>query len=151
MLAVRPLERNGFWTTTQDYQIWVDHFGEASRAGGSGVLRRQSERQADGHSLRTAAKDHAPVVPQQRTDGLQVVTDVPEELINLQRSVVEEHAKLARPGGEAFDAQWQVWRTAAEDFQSAVTEYAARDEVSLSRYEVEQTAKKAVRHPEQGS
>ncbi|MFF7758906.1 hypothetical protein [Streptomyces griseorubiginosus] len=150
VLPVRPLDRLGFWTTTHDHQIWVDHFGEASPPGGSGVgPQRQSERQSDGHSRRTAAKDHAPVAPQQRTDRPQAVTRIPDELIHLQRSAVEERAQLADLDGEAYDAQWKAWRTAAEDFHAAVTDYAAQGDVSMSRYEVEQAVKNAVRHPDQ--
>ncbi|MFH9888562.1 hypothetical protein ACH4OQ_28430 [Streptomyces luteogriseus] len=149
VVPVWPLDRLGFWTTTQDYAIWVDHFGEASRAsrGGAGS-RRQSERQADGHSRRTAARDHTPGVPQQRADRFEVATGVPSELINLERSAMDEHARLAGLDGEAYDAQWKAWRMAAEEFHAAVTEYAAQSDVGMSRCEVEQAVKKAVRHPE---
>ncbi|MGW3631786.1 hypothetical protein ACWD7F_16740 [Streptomyces sp. NPDC005122] len=149
VLPVRPLDRLGFWTTLQEHQIWVDHFGEAIQRSGSGAgPRRQSEQQADGHSRRTAAKDHAPVVPQQRTDQSQFVKLIPAELINLERSAVEAHGKLAGTDGKAFDVQWKAWRTAAEGFHAAVTEYAARGDVPLSRYEVEQAVKKVARHSE---
>lgn len=146
---VWPLERLGFWTTAQDYEIWVDHFGEGSRSDGVGAgRRRQSEQQADGHSRRTAAKDYGPVVPQPRNGCSQAASDNPDGLIHLERTATEEHAKLASLDGDAYDAQWKVWRTAAEDFHAAVTEYAAQDDVSMSRAEVEQWVKKAVRHPE---
>ena len=56
-----------------------------------------------------------------------------------------QHAGL---DGEAYDAQWKAWRTAAEDFHAAVTEFAAHGDVSVSRYEVEQVVKLAVRHAE---
>ncbi|MFJ8080770.1 hypothetical protein ACIQ6Y_09040 [Streptomyces sp. NPDC096205] len=151
VLPIRPLERNGFWSSIRDYEIWVDHYGVASRPGGRGAPQRQSERRADGHSRRTAAEDHAPAVPQQRTDAFQVVTDVPDKLINLQRSAMGEHAKLASLDGAPFHAQWKAWRTAAENFHSAVTEHAARDDVTMSRYEVEQAAKSAARRSEQES
>ena len=72
----------------------------------------------------------------------------PDELIKLERSAVEAHAKLSGLDGEAYDVQWKAWRTAAEDFQAAVTAYAAREDVTTSRYEVEQAVKRAVRHPQ---
>ncbi|MFD7278381.1 hypothetical protein ACFV80_15355 [Streptomyces sp. NPDC059862] len=150
VLPVWPLDRLGFWTTTKDYQIWVDHFGGSSRSGGSGAAaqRRQSEQQGDGHSRRTSAKDYAPVVPQQRDGRSQVVLDIPDRLINLERSAMEEHAKLTGLYGEAYDAQWKAWRRAAEVLHAAVTEYAAHGDVGMSRHEVEQAVKRAVRHPE---
>lgn len=144
---VWPLERRGFWTTTQGYQIWVDHFGEDSRSGEAGQ-RRQSEQQADGHSRRTAAKDYASVVPQPRNGWSQAVLDIPDGLINLERSAMKEHAKLASLDGEAYDAQWKAWRTAAEVFHTALTEYAARGDVGMPRPELEQAVKRAVRHAE---
>lgn len=79
------------------------------------------------------------------------VEDIPDELIKLERSADAERGRLAGLDGEAYDAQWHQWRATAEAFQAAVTAYAARDDVSLSRHEVEQAAKKAVRHGEQGT
>ncbi|MCI3277608.1 hypothetical protein [Streptomyces cylindrosporus] len=75
------------------------------------------------------------------------MADIPDELIKLERSAVEAHAKLSGLEGEAYEAQWRAWHEAAAVFQAAVTEYAARDGVTMSRYEVEQAVKKAVRHP----
>ncbi|WP_406443065.1 hypothetical protein OHB14_29360 [Streptomyces sp. NBC_01613] len=75
------------------------------------------------------------------------MADIPDELIKLERSAVDEHAKLAGLDGEVYDVQWKAWRTAAADFQAAVTEYAAREDTSMSRHEVEQAVKRAVRHP----
>ncbi|MFE7167199.1 hypothetical protein [Streptomyces sp. NPDC057616] len=74
------------------------------------------------------------------------MADIPDELIKLERSAVEAHARLAGLEGEPYEAQWRAWRTVAEEFHAGVTEYAAREGVSLSRYEVEQAVKKAVRH-----
>ncbi|MFF1766835.1 hypothetical protein [Streptomyces sp. NPDC058249] len=149
VLPVWPLDRLGFWTTARDYQIWVDHFGEGSRsvAGGAG-RRRQSEQRADGHSRRTAAKDYVPVVPRQRDSRSQGVSDVPDGLIDLERSAMEEQAKLSGLTGEAYTAQWKVWRMAAEVFHAALTDYVAHVDVSMSRYEVEQAVKRAARHPQ---
>lgn len=74
------------------------------------------------------------------------VADDMDRLITLERSSETERAKLAGLAGEEYDAQWERWRGAAEAFQAAVTEYAGREDVKQSRYEVEQAAKKAVRH-----
>ncbi|MFF5304885.1 hypothetical protein ACFY5F_36590 [Streptomyces sp. NPDC013161] len=76
------------------------------------------------------------------------MADIPDELIELERSAEDKRAKLVGLVDEAYDAQWKAWRTAAEVFQTAVTEYAAREEVTMSRHEVEQAVKKVVRHPE---
>lgn len=76
------------------------------------------------------------------------MADIPDELIKLERSSEEERAKLAGLAGEEYQAQWKAWRDAAGVFQAAVTEYAARDDASMSRYELEQAVKKTVRHPE---
>lgn len=73
---------------------------------------------------------------------------LPPELIKLERAAVEAHAMLAGVDGEAYEEQWKAWRAAAGAFLAAVTEYAAREGVGMSRYEVEQAVKKAVRHPE---
>ncbi|MFE2547689.1 hypothetical protein ACFXGI_03935 [Streptomyces sp. NPDC059355] len=142
VVPVRPLERSGFWTTNRDYQIWVDHYGVGTRPSTDGTLRTWKEQQADGHSRHTAAKDHTPG-PQQQAGGHRAVTDVPDELIDLQRSTREAQAKLAGLEGGAFDAQLKEWRTAAETFHEAVTAYAALERVSRS--EVEQAAKNAAR------
>ncbi|MCX5293631.1 hypothetical protein [Streptomyces sp. NBC_00183] len=74
------------------------------------------------------------------------MADIPDELIKLERSAVAAHVRLTGLDGEAYDVQWKAWRTAAEDFQAAVTAYAAREDVAMSRHEVEQAVKRAVRH-----
>ncbi|MGW2460999.1 hypothetical protein ACWEOA_39225 [Streptomyces sp. NPDC004457] len=71
------------------------------------------------------------------------MTDIPGELVELERSCEAERAKLAGLCGEEYDAQWRAWRGAAEAFQTALTAYAARE--GGSRYELEQSVKKAVR------
>ena len=76
------------------------------------------------------------------------MADIPDELIKLERSALEAHARLTGLDGEAYDVQWKAWRTAAEGFQAAVTAYAAREDVAMSRYEVEQAVKRVVRHPQ---
>ncbi|MFE5924118.1 hypothetical protein [Streptomyces sp. NPDC056468] len=74
------------------------------------------------------------------------MADIPDELIKLERSAVEAHARLRGLDGEAYGVQWKAWRVAAEKFQAAVTEYAGRDDVTMSRHQAEQAVKKAVRH-----
>ncbi|MFJ8995575.1 hypothetical protein ACIRQH_34870 [Streptomyces sp. NPDC102279] len=69
-----------------------------------------------------------------------------DELILLERSSETERARLAGLAGDEYRAQWERWRSAAVAFQAAVTAYAGRDDVKESRYEVEQAAKRAVRH-----
>ncbi|MEV5176864.1 hypothetical protein AB0L10_38630 [Streptomyces flaveolus] len=72
------------------------------------------------------------------------MVQVPDELIKLERSAQEERAKLAGLTGDDYDAQWRRWREASEKVQSAVTAHAEAS--GASRYELEQAAKKAVRH-----
>ena len=74
--------------------------------------------------------------------------DIPDDLIKLEHAAEQEREKLASLDGEEYQAQWRRWREAGDRFQAAVTEYAARDEVDASRYQVEMAVKKAVRHPE---
>ncbi|MFC8515508.1 hypothetical protein [Streptomyces sp. NPDC057257] len=74
------------------------------------------------------------------------MADVPDELIMLERSAEQAHADLAGLDGEAYEAQWNKWREAAAAFQAAVTEYAGREDVAMSRSAVEQAVKKVVRH-----
>ncbi|MGW3118517.1 hypothetical protein ACWDBW_15500 [Streptomyces sp. NPDC001107] len=74
------------------------------------------------------------------------MADIPDELIKLERSAEDAHTKLGGLDGAAYDVQWKAWRDAAAAFQAAVTEYAGREGVGMSRYELEQAVKKAVRH-----
>ncbi|WP_405873961.1 hypothetical protein [Streptomyces sp. NBC_00005] len=74
------------------------------------------------------------------------MADIPDELIKLERSAKDAREKLTGLDGEAHDVQRKVWRAAAVDFQAAVTEHGAREGVSMSRHELEQAVKKAVRH-----
>ncbi|MEW2288772.1 hypothetical protein [Streptomyces sp. NPDC047841] len=71
------------------------------------------------------------------------MTDIPDELVELERCCEAERAKLAGLCGEEYDAQWRAWRGAAEAFHTALTAYSARE--GGSRYELEQSVKKAVR------
>ncbi|MGA5042077.1 hypothetical protein ACPCA8_34385 [Streptomyces capoamus] len=62
----------------------------------------------------------------------------------LERCAEEERAELAGLTGDDYDAQWRRWREASEEVQAAVTGHAAA--ANVSRYELEQPVKKAVRH-----
>ncbi|MFF5532888.1 hypothetical protein ACFY71_10425 [Streptomyces cinerochromogenes] len=75
------------------------------------------------------------------------MTDIPDELVKLERSAEAERARLAGLCGDEYDAQWQAWRRASEAFQAAVTEQSARE--GMSRHDVEQAVKKAVRRAEE--
>jgi hypothetical protein len=73
-----------------------------------------------------------------------VAIDIPEDLIVLERSAVEEQGKaLAVP---YTDEAWEPWRDAAAAFQAAVTAHA--EAAGVSRYELEMAVKRAVLHPE---
>ncbi|MFE5031276.1 hypothetical protein [Streptomyces sp. NPDC056683] len=76
------------------------------------------------------------------------MADIPDELIKLERSAEVEREALAGLDGEAYDRQRVRWREASAAFQAAVTEYAGREGVTMSRYEVEQAVKRAVRYAE---
>ncbi|GHE12611.1 hypothetical protein [Streptomyces alanosinicus] len=71
------------------------------------------------------------------------MTEVPDELIKLERSAEEERAKLAGLTGDEYDAQLRHWRDASEAVQGAIAMHA--EATKASRYEVEQAVKKAVR------
>jgi uncharacterized protein YukE len=75
------------------------------------------------------------------------VTDVPDELVELERACEAERAKLAGLGAAEYDAQWLAWRQAAEAFQTALSAYAARE--GGSRYELEQSVTRAVRQTQE--
>ncbi|MGW0795928.1 hypothetical protein [Streptomyces sp. NPDC002692] len=77
------------------------------------------------------------------------MTDIPDDLIRLECAAETARAKMAGLSGEEYDAQWRAWREASTAFQAAVTEYAARDDVTMSRCEVEQAAKRAVRQAQE--
>lgn len=70
--------------------------------------------------------------------------DIPEDLIMLERSAVEEQRRaLAEPYTEEG---WAAWREAAATFQAAVTVHA--EAAGVSRVELEMAVKMAVLHPE---
>ncbi|GHE16084.1 hypothetical protein GCM10010339_92840 [Streptomyces alanosinicus] len=77
------------------------------------------------------------------------VTDVPEDLIELERTAELERARLAGVSGKGYDAQWRRWREASEAAQAAATAHA--EETGRNRYELVQSVKKAVRHIEEDS
>ncbi|MET9073809.1 hypothetical protein ABZX95_16915 [Streptomyces sp. NPDC004232] len=68
-----------------------------------------------------------------------------EDLVNLERTAVEAHARISNPDVDMAAAR-QAWIEAAAAFQAAVTEHAEAE--GQSRFEVEMAVKKAVRHPE---
>ncbi|MDN3259893.1 hypothetical protein QWJ26_08745 [Streptomyces sp. CSDS2] len=74
------------------------------------------------------------------------VHEIPDELIALERSAEQERARLAGLTGDDYDTQLRRWREASAAFHTAVTEHATAAQVS--RYELEQAVKKAIRHPE---
>lgn len=73
--------------------------------------------------------------------------EIPESLIELERTAEEERAHLAGLTGEAYDGQRRRWRDAATAAQAAITEHAQA--AAVSRYELEQAVKNAVRHASQ--
>ncbi|MFB0620838.1 hypothetical protein [Streptomyces sp. AGS-58] len=75
------------------------------------------------------------------------MADVPDELIELERSAEGERVKLAGLAGEEYAAQWRRWREASGTVQAAVTAHA--EAAGANRYEVEQAVKKAARHTPQ--
>ncbi|MEU9921897.1 hypothetical protein AB0H51_11470 [Streptomyces griseoluteus] len=77
------------------------------------------------------------------------MADLPDTLIALQRAAETARARLAGLTGDEYDAQWRAWREAAAEFQAAVTDYAGREDVAESRYDIEQAVKAAVRHAEE--
>ncbi|MER6029924.1 hypothetical protein [Streptomyces sp. NPDC001851] len=75
------------------------------------------------------------------------MTEVPDELIKLERSAEVERAKLAGLTGDEYDAQVRRWREASEAVQAAITAHAAA--TGAGRPEVEQAVKKAVQHAQE--
>ncbi|MFF7067321.1 hypothetical protein [Streptomyces pseudovenezuelae] len=72
-----------------------------------------------------------------------------EDLVNLQHTADEAHARvltLRTEGGEAYEEAWRAWRGAAEAVQTAVTEHATAE--NKPRYDIEAAVKKQARHPE---
>ncbi|MGW0771790.1 hypothetical protein [Streptomyces sp. NPDC002676] len=76
------------------------------------------------------------------------MTEVPDELIELERSAEEERAQLAGLTGDGYDAQWRLWRQASEAVQGAITAHAEATGASR-QHEVEQAVKNAVRHAQE--
>lgn len=51
IVPVMPLDRLGFWATTDDYELWREHSGQADRLGGGQALAaRRTRHSAEGHS-----------------------------------------------------------------------------------------------------
>jgi len=60
---------------------------------------------------------------------IQAMADISDELIKLERSSEDARRLLTGLDDEEYEAQWKAWRTAAENFQAAVTVYATREDV----------------------
>lgn len=74
--------------------------------------------------------------------------EIPDRLIDLQKTADAEQAKLAGLIGAERDAQWKRWFDAAVEIQAAVTAHA--QETGTPRGQIEAAVKKAVRHPDDG-
>ncbi|MCD9196093.1 hypothetical protein [Streptomyces albireticuli] len=72
--------------------------------------------------------------------------NIPNDLIELERTAEAAREGLAGLEGEAWDAQLIAWWEASVAALAAVTAHA--EESSQSRYKLEMAVKKAVRHPE---
>ncbi|WP_405634436.1 hypothetical protein OHB53_09605 [Streptomyces sp. NBC_00056] len=75
------------------------------------------------------------------------MTDIPDELIKLERSAEAERAKLAGLTDDEHTAQWRRWREASAAALAAITEHAKA--TGQNRHEVERVVKTAVRHAEE--
>ncbi|WP_235967588.1 hypothetical protein [Streptomyces mesophilus] len=143
---VWPLDRQGFWTTPGGHQIWTHHYGAGAKAGRA-TSRLPLKQDGQGHSIRIAAWDH-----EYTADACAAsLAEADTHLLSLRSLAVAAHARLSGLAGEAYAVQWRAWRTAAENFQSALTVYAAREDVSALRAEVERRVKSAVPYPKSGS
>jgi hypothetical protein len=86
--------------------------------------------------------------PAARLGSLRV--DIPENLIDLERTAEEERGRLVGlTDDDERAAQWRRWRDASAAVQAAIA--AAASEAGLNRYELEQAVKKAVRRSAEGS
>jgi uncharacterized protein YukE len=73
--------------------------------------------------------------------------DIPDDLINLERTAEEARGRLAGLTGAEYDAQWKAWREASTTVQAAITAHAKA--TGENRYDVEQAVKRTVRHAEE--
>jgi hypothetical protein len=53
--------------------------------------------------------------------------NLPDDLINLERTAEEARARMAGLTGAEYDAQWRAWREASAAVQAAITKHADRD------------------------
>ncbi|MGY0021131.1 hypothetical protein ACVHNB_19375 [Streptomyces sp. YJ-C3] len=74
-----------------------------------------------------------------------MVSELPDELLELQRAADDEGRKLEHLDDGEREKQREVWFAAAAKSQAAVSDYAARND--LNRYEVEKQVRQTVRHP----
>ncbi|WP_394434538.1 hypothetical protein [Streptomyces sp. SGAir0957] len=73
--------------------------------------------------------------------------DLPESLIELQRTADDEGRKIEHLDNGEREQQRSIWFDAAARAHKAVTEYATAE--GLNRYEVEKALRQLVRHPPQ--
>ncbi|MEU2718461.1 hypothetical protein [Streptomyces sp. NPDC007205] len=76
------------------------------------------------------------------------MTEIPDELIELEQSAEEERAKLTDLSRDAYDAQLRRWREASLALQAGITAHAAA--AGVSWYAIEQAVRQAVLHPQDG-
>ncbi|MFJ3233974.1 hypothetical protein [Streptomyces sp. NPDC086787] len=75
------------------------------------------------------------------------MTDIPDDLIMLERCAEEARAHLAGLTGEKYEAQWHAWRAASEALRAAITERARETGEQLP--ELEQAVQRAARHAQE--
>ncbi|WP_330455750.1 hypothetical protein OIB37_02030 [Streptomyces sp. NBC_00820] len=75
------------------------------------------------------------------------MTDIPDNLIALERSADIERARLAGLAGAEYDAQRNRWCTAYEAVQAAIASYAAA--TGENRDTLERAVKAAVMHAQE--
>jgi hypothetical protein len=73
--------------------------------------------------------------------------NIPDDLINLERTAETTRARMAGLTGAEYDAQWRAWREASAVVQAAITKHA--EATGKNRMTVEMAVKKAVRHAEE--
>ncbi|MEU6669447.1 hypothetical protein [Streptomyces sp. NPDC046727] len=75
------------------------------------------------------------------------MTDIPDELIRLERSAEEERARLAGLTGDAYEEQRSRFCAASEAVRAAVTAHA--EAAGADPHEVEQAVRRAVRQTQE--
>ncbi|WP_181796384.1 hypothetical protein [Streptomyces sp. WELS2] len=75
------------------------------------------------------------------------MTDIPDELIRLERTAEQERARLAGLTGEAYDAQRRRFRVASDAVHEAIT--ARAEATGTDPHEVGQAVRRAVRQTQE--